>query len=94
MMSPLSLLAPLTLPYGHAQRMFEVTRSTRMAILYVTIWGFALLAGFSSVMALVWALQNGQLGGTRRDAASIFALDDTVGSAPEAPRAGLSTRGE
>ncbi|RYF09765.1 MAG: hypothetical protein EOO40_06335 [Deltaproteobacteria bacterium] len=74
--------------------MFSGIRSKCMAILYVTIWGFALLAGLSSVGALVWALQNGQLGGTRRDAASIFALDDAVGGTSEVPRAGLSTRGE
>jgi hypothetical protein len=65
-----------------------------MALIYITIWGFMLVAGASSVAALVWGAQHGQLRGSAQDAASIFELDDTVTPRTAAKQTGLSTRGE
>lgn len=49
-----------------------------MTLIYLVIWLFVLAAGASSIAALTWGIQNHQLRATTEDAASIFALDDSL----------------
>ncbi len=51
-----------------------------MLVVYVVIWGSAVLLGISAVWGLVWAIRTGQFHGLREGAESIFDDDEPVGT--------------
>lgn len=50
-----------------------------MALIYVMIWGFALVCGLTAVYGLTWAIRNGQMQRFGEGATSIFDDEEPVG---------------
>ncbi len=48
-------------------------------VVYVVIWGSAVILGVSAVWALVWAIRTGQFHGLKAGAESIFDEGEPVG---------------
>jgi nitrogen fixation-related uncharacterized protein len=50
-----------------------------VGLIYVMIWGFALICGLTAVYGLTWAIQNGQMRRFGEGAMSIFDDEEPVG---------------
>jgi len=48
-------------------------------LIYLMIWGFALLCGLTAVYGLTWAIQNGQMRRFGEGATSIFDEEEPIG---------------
>jgi nitrogen fixation-related uncharacterized protein len=65
---------------GTGYRIINQPREVPMTPIYALAWGLILLFGASAVLALVWAVERGQLRNFERAARTIFDEDEPVGT--------------
>ncbi len=55
-----------------------------MTVAYILMWGCMLAFGGSAILALLWAIRNGEFNNLQAGAASIFDKDEPIGVVTDA----------